>query len=108
MLEIYARRIQTIAEETGFIRGSLEKVMRLMDILETLFASLYANRLAPAHWVSSRCLSTNLSTDLSTEFKILKAIKEHPKMAQPEIVSRVGVGKTAVQNAIVKSRRWGF
>ena len=28
-MEINARRIQTIAEETGFIRDNLEKVMRL-------------------------------------------------------------------------------
>ena len=46
MMEINGRRIQTIAEETGFIRGNLEKVMRLMDILEMLFASPYSNRLA--------------------------------------------------------------
>ena len=46
MMEINARRIQTIAEETGFIRDNLEKVMRLMDILEMLFTSPYSNRLA--------------------------------------------------------------
>ena len=79
-----------------------------MDVLETLFASLYANRLAPAHWVSSRCLSINLSTKLSTEFKILKAIKTHPKMAQPEIATRVGVGKTTVQNTIVRFKKMGI
>ena len=108
MTGIDARRIQTIAAETGFIRDNLEKVMLLMDVLETLFASLYANRLAPAHWVSSGCLSTNLSTNLSTEFKILKAIKEHPKMAQPEIAARLGIGKTTVQNAIVRFKKMGI
>ena len=43
-----------------------------------------------------------------TEFKILKAIKEHPKMAQPEIAARVGVGKTTVQNAIVRFKKMGI
>ena len=65
-MEINARRIQTIAEETGFIRDNLEKVMRLMGVLEMLFASTYPHRLALAHWVSSRYLSTDLSTNLST------------------------------------------
>lgn len=36
-MEINARKIQTIAEETGFIRDNLEKIMRLMVILERLF-----------------------------------------------------------------------
>ena len=71
MKEINGRRIQTIAKETGYIRDNLEKVMRLMDVLmdvlEMLFASPYSHRLALAHWVSSGYLSTNLSTDLSTD-----------------------------------------
>ena len=67
MKEINGRRIQTIAAETGFIRDNLEKVMRLMDILEMLFTSPYSHHLALAHWVSSGYLSTNLSTILSTD-----------------------------------------
>ena len=66
MKEINGRRIQTIAKETGFIRDNLEEVMRLMDVLEMLFASTYSHSLALAHWVSSRYLSTDLSTELST------------------------------------------
>ena len=43
-----------------------------------------------------------------TELKVFSAIKEHPKMAQPEIAALVGVGKTTVQNAIVKFKKMGI
>ena len=43
-----------------------------------------------------------------TEFEIFNAIKEHPKMAQPQIAALVGVGKTTVQNAIAKCKKIGI
>lgn len=43
-----------------------------------------------------------------TELKVFSAIKEHPKMAQPEIAALVGVGKTTVQNVIVKFKKMGI
>lgn len=40
--------------------------------------------------------------------EILKAIKKYPGMTQPQIAKKVGVGKTTVQNAIVKFKQLGL
>lgn len=45
-MEISAKSIRALAEKTGFIRDNLEKVVRLIDLLETIFSSEYADRLA--------------------------------------------------------------
>ena len=44
-MEINAKRIRALAEETGFIRDNLEKVMRLINLLETVFSSAFSDRL---------------------------------------------------------------
>ncbi len=42
-----------------------------------------------------------------TDKKIFEAIKRNPRLSQPMIASKVGVGKTTVQNTIVKLKELG-
>mgnify|MGYP003310441703 CR=1 FL=1 len=41
----------------------------------------------------------------NNEIIILKKIKDNPRMSQPEIASLLGMGKTTIQNAIVKFKK---
>lgn len=41
----------------------------------------------------------------NNEIIILKSIKNNPRMSQPEIASLLGIGKTTIQNAIVKFKK---
>lgn len=45
MMEINARIIREAALKTGFIRDNLEKVMRLIGLLEVIFSSAFSNQL---------------------------------------------------------------
>ena len=40
-----------------------------------------------------------------TDIKIYSAIKENPYLSQPELAKKCGVGKTTVQNTIVKLKK---
>ncbi len=44
MIDISKRNISAIANNTGFIKDNLEKVMRLIDILETIYASEWKDK----------------------------------------------------------------
>lgn len=43
-----------------------------------------------------------------TESAIFETIKKNPKLSQPEIAKKVGVGKTTVQSTIAKLKKLGF
>ena len=44
-MEINAKRINELAKETGFIRDNLEKMARLLQMLDVLFASPWKDKL---------------------------------------------------------------
>ena len=46
MIDLSKKSIVRIANETSFIKDNVEKVMRLIDILETLFSSEWKDKLA--------------------------------------------------------------
>ena len=43
-----------------------------------------------------------------TEIEIFGAIKDNPRLSQPDIAKRCGVSKTTVQNVIAKLKKLGF
>lgn len=45
MIDITKENLNNLAKSTGFIKDNLEKVMRLIDILETIFSSKWKNKL---------------------------------------------------------------
>ena len=45
MIDLSRKNIVKVANESGFIKDNVEKVMRLIDILETVFSSKWRDKL---------------------------------------------------------------
>ena len=87
MIDLSKKNIVRIANETSFIKDNVEKVMRLIDILETLFSSEWKDKLALKGGTAINLFYRNLprlSVDINLDY--LGQTKEEEAVADKESI----------------------
>lgn len=88
MIDLTADNIRATAKATGFIKDNVEKVMRLIDILEAVFSTKWRDKLVLKGGTAINMFymgMPRLSVDIDLDYRNNKPTEYYERMAERSI-----------------------